>query len=249
MKLMLRTSIVSLFTSLFATLAACGSAPKPMPAPEPPPVVVVPEKPLLTLPGEEVPLAYKRPLSDFLEQDASKIFQRVLTVSEVSNAVSIVLERKIEENGQCRIGPTTVEIVTENGATNTDATHFGEDCCPGTTCEMLPTSWNLRYINAVQSKDLAALSLLFPSKKKVAYSLVTPEAKSKKSYSRKDIAAGKLVNPPSCGFIETRPACEGPDAKTGAFQCKCDGGGYHVTYDWAKEGDTFVIVKIDESNS
>lgn len=248
MKLMLRTSIVSAFTALVTTLGACGSAPKPAPAPEPPPVEVVPEKPLLTLPGESVPEAYQRPLSDFLEQDMSKIFQRVLEVSEVSNAISIVLERKIEQGGECRIGPTTVEIITENGATNTNATHFGEDCCPGTTCAMLPTSWNLRYINAVKSKDLAALAQLFPNKKKVAYSLVTPEAKSKKSWSRKDIAAGKFVNPPTCGFIDTRPACGEPDAK-GAFQCQCDGGGYHVTYDWAKEGDTFVIVKIDESSS
>ena len=50
------------------------------------------------------------------------------------------------------------------------------------------------------------------------------------------------------GFISLQPSCGEPDAK-GKFQCRCDGGGYHVTYDWEKEGDTFVIVAISEESS
>jgi len=251
MKHLVRSSFLSIVTAFLALLiGACGSTPKPVPTPEPEPVVVIPEKPLLRLPGDEnVPEAYRRALSDFLEQDLSKMYQRVIEVSEVSNAVSIVLERKIEMEGSCRIGPSTIELMVENGETKTESTHFGEDCCPGSPCAMVPDSWNLRYINTIKGDDLTALSKLVPAKKKLAYTLVTPEGKTKKSFSRKDVAGGKFVNPPTCGFVNTRPSCNAPDAKTGAFQCQCNGGGYQVTYDWAKEGDTFVIIKIDESSS
>ena len=96
------------------------------------------------------------------------------------------------------------------------------------------------------------LAGLVPAKGKLTYHLVTggdgKVSDTKRTFTRKDIAAGKLVNPPGCHFIETRPDCAPPDATSGAVQCSCHGGGYHVTYDWKREGDAMVIVKIDESD-
>ncbi len=237
---------------MLLTLGACASAPPPPPPPEPEPVVI-PEKPILNLPGEAIPADYARAFSDFLEEDVGKIYQRVVEVSEISNAVDIQLERRFEVEGMCHVGPSVVSFTKkDDGSLEREIAHFGEDCCPGATCLMVPNGWNLRYINAVKANDLAALSALVPAKKKLKYSFVGGSEgkvdKSKKQFSRKDVAAGKFTNPPGCGFINMAPSCGEPDAK-GKFQCRCDAGGYHVTYDWEKEGDTFVIVSISEESS
>lgn len=243
---------ISHLVLLVATLTACGSTQKPPPAPAPEPIVEAPkEEPLPHIDGDgQVPERFAKAFGEWLrDENAGGIYTRVVTVSEVSNAVSLVVERRIEMNGECRIGPSTIEIIEEAGETKAEATHFGEDCCPDTRCEMTPDSWNLRYIHAVDAKDPKALSVLFAATKKLKYELVTPDGKSKKTWSRKDIAAGKFVNPPGCGFIDTRPSCGEPDAKTGAFTCRCDGGGTHTEFNWEKEGDGFVIVSINESSS
>lgn len=238
--------------ALVLSLGACASAPPPVQVPVEEPRVIQ-EKPLLNLPGETVPEAYARAFSDFLEEDVAKVYQRVVEVSEISNALELVVERRVESEGMCQVGPSVVSFVQkDDGTLAREVAHFGDDCCPGTVCLMLPSSWNLRYINAVKSKDLAALAALVPAKKKLKYNFVgateSGTEKSKKQFSRKDVAAGKFTNPPGCGFINLQPSCGEPDAK-GKFQCRCDGGGYHVTYDWEKEGDTFVIVAISEESS
>lgn len=233
--------------------AACGSAPKPAPPP-PEPIVEAPEEeeePLPHIDGDaQVPERFAKAFGEWLRaENAGGAFTRVITVSEVSNAVTVVVERHLEMGGECRIGPSAIELTLEDdGDITSEATHFGEDCCPGTQCEMTPDSWNLRYIHAVDAEDDQALSLLFPAKKKVKYKLATPEGTTKEAWSRKDIAAGKFAAP-GCGFVDTRPSCGEPDPKTGAFTCRCDGGGTHTELNWQKEGDGFVIVSIDESSS
>lgn len=239
-----------LISALTLPFIACGSAPKPAPvAPEPPPPPP-PEAPLPTLSGDDqVPERFQKTFRTWLKDDVPGVYSRVVEVREVSNAVAVVLERRIEMGGECRVGPSTLDIIHDEGKEpEISIEHFGDDCCPGTTCAMAPLSWHLRYIKAVADKDLAALSLLVSAKKKLAYRLVTPDGKSKKTYGKKDIAAGKLMSPPGCGFVDTRPSCGDPNPKTGAFQCACHGGGYHVTYDWVKEGDGFALVAIDEQS-
>jgi len=257
MKTHLRSTLSLLLGALVALpIAACGSTPKaPPPAPAPEPIVVIKEEPLPSIAGDEqVPERFKRSFGEFLKGAEGGGYARVIEVREVSNAVAIVLERRLETLQSCRVGPSTLEIVDDEGERTTDVVHFGEDCCPGTTCEMGPMSWNLRYLKALADDDLGAFAALVPAKKKLKYKLVAATESgapktSKQAYSRKDIAAGKFKSPPDCGFVDTRPSCREPDVKTGAFQCACDGGGYHVTYDWEKEGEGYVLVAIDESSS
>ena len=243
--------------SLFSILAVggCASAPPPkaeavvVTEPEPEPIA----EPLPSLPGDDkVPERFRKAFGEWLKEDAASIYTRVVEVSEVSNAVSVVVMRQYEGDGECRTGPSTLELIEQDGAIEADITHFGDDCCPGTTCAVSNHGYNLRWIAAVESKDWAALAGLVPARGKLTWELVTRDGekvkKVRKSFTRKDIAAGKADNLPGCGFIYMRPDCEEVDPATGGFTCSCNGGGSHTTYTWKKEGDAMVVSRIDETS-
>jgi hypothetical protein len=252
---MSKTHLVVVVVGLFSLMAVGGCASAPQPKAEPV-VVVEPEpepEPLPSIPGDDkVPERFRKAFGEWLKGDEASVYSRVVEVSEVSNALSVVVTRRYEGDGECRTGPSTVEFMEQDGAFQTEVTHFGDDCCPGTTCAVSNLGYNLRWIAAVAGKDWAALSALVPAKGKLTWELVTSDGdkvkKVRKSFTRKDIAAGKGENLPGCGFINTRPDCELPDPKTGGFTCSCNGGGTHTTYTWKKDGDAMVVVRIDESS-
>jgi hypothetical protein len=165
----------------------------------------------------------------------------------VSNAASLVLLRHTEGNGACFEGPSKLDLIEyeSGGELTVELQHFGDDCCPGTRCTRGPDGWNLRYLALLAAKNWQELSLLVPAKKKLT-SVVNGEKPS--TFSRKDVANGRFADAPSCGFMYNVTSCSELDEKTASFSCRCDGGGYHVTYDWEREGEGFVLVAISESS-
>lgn len=243
----MKLSLMSILTSLALGCGSVETKPAPTPA-EPTPVAPAPE-PLPRIAGDEqVPEKFKTPFGEWLRaENGAGSYQKVVEVSEISNAVTIVLERKTEEGGVCRVGPSTLELYEESTGLKTSLRDFGQDCCPGTTCERDPDGWNLAYIKAVAANDLTTLATFVSAKKKLTYTLTTPDGKTKRVVGPKDFGARKPPNLPGCGFIDTAPSCEPATAK--GFTCSCTGGGTNATFEWVKDGDKFVIVKIDESSS
>jgi hypothetical protein len=95
------------------------------------------------------------------------------------------------------------------------------------------------------AKDWVGLAQLVPATKQLV-SVVNGE---RSTFSRNDVGKGRFAEAPGCSLIHGATGCSEVDEKTASFTCRCDAGGYHVTYDWKREGDGFVLVRISESSS
>jgi hypothetical protein len=231
---------------------ACASTPVPPPPPAPAPATVT-EPALPTLEADDkVPAAYLQDFRAWLRDDHAGIYRRVISVEEVGQGVSVVLERQLTVGGECRVGPSTLTTFASESGFKHNIEHFGDDCCPGSTCAPTPQAYNLRWLQAVAAKDWAKLEQLVPTKGKLTYELADASEgrvkKSKKTYTRRDVAAGNFDMAPGCGFVHTKPSCGDADPKTGAFTCRCDGGGTHTSFEWKREGDGMVVVRIEASS-
>jgi len=94
---------------------------------------------------------------------------------------------------------------------------------------MLSTCLALSTAAAVAKKDRAAAAAHVPADGQVAFTLNVPDGTSKETWKQSDVAEGK-ADTPGCGPIPTRPSCDEAATPEGMFQCRCDGGGYHVTH-------------------
>ena len=229
--------------------SAAQSAPTP-PArfdPQPPPVKITGPT-LSTLKGDdELPEPWLSRFRAWLGKQEDAPYVAVTETFVVSNGASVLLLRHTEANGACYEGPSKLDLVEyeSGGELTIELQHFGDDCCPGTQCTRGTDGWNLHYLSLLAAKDWAALSQLVPAKKNLV-SVVNGEKPS--TYSRKDVASGRFSDFPSCGLVYNVTGCSDLDEKQASFTCRCDGGGYHVTYDWEREGDGFVLVQISESS-
>lgn len=220
----------------------------PSPAEPQPPRIKITGPTLSTLKGDEaLPEPWLSRFRAWLSAQEDPPYAAVTETLVVSNAASLVLLRHTEAPGVCYEGPSKLDLIEyeTGGELTVELEHFGDDCCPGTQCTRGPDGWNLRYLALLAAKDWAGLSQLVPAKKKLS-SMVNGEKPS--TFSRKDVANGRFSDAPSCGFMYNVTGCSEVDEKTASFTCRCDGGGYHVTYDWEREGDGFVLVSISESS-
>jgi hypothetical protein len=254
--------------ALIVALAACGSS---HPVVHTPPAggsdaaanpveravdrPVAPARPLATLAGDDkIDERWRTPFRTWLTAAGETSYVEVIDTQIVSNSAAIVLRRHTEQGGECREGPSTLTIIQDEGAEPSyEVTDFGDDCCAGTECKRTEQSWNLRYLKTVEAKDWPGLAKLAPARGKLVLhaTWATDDGKGgeqTRRLTRKEIAAGKLTDPPGCGFINTTPTCEPRDARGKGFTCACNGGGYHVTYRWQKEGAGFVLARIDEDS-
>lgn len=225
-----------------------GAPTPPAPAEPQPPPVKISGPTLSTLKGDEaLPEPWLSRFRAWFGAQENPPYAAVTETFVVSNAASVVLLRHTEGKGSCYEGPSKLDLIEyeTGGELTAELDHFGDDCCPGTTCTRGPDGWNLRYLSLLAAKDWAALSQLVPAKKKLV-SVVNGEKPS--TFSRKDVANGRFSDAPSCGFMYNVTGCSDVDEKQASFTCRCDGGGYHVTYDWEREGDGFVLVSISESS-
>lgn len=225
------------------------SAPTPASPAEPrPPLIKITSPTLSTLKGDEaLPEPWLSRFRAWLSAQEDPPYAAVTETLVVSNAASLVLLRHTEADGVCYEGPSKLDLIEyeTGGELTVELDHFGDDCCPGTQCTRGPDGWNLRYLRLLAAKNWQELSLLVPAKKKLT-SVVNGEKPS--MFSRKDVANGRFSEAPACGFMYNVTGCSEVDEKTASFTCRCDGGGYHVTYDWEREGDGFVLVSISESS-
>jgi hypothetical protein len=220
------------------------------PAPtEPRPQAVTLSQPTLsTLKGDEaLPEPWLSRFRAWLSAQEAPPYEAVTETFVISNAASLVLLRHTEGDGVCYEGPSKLDLIEyeTGGELTVELDHFGDDCCPGTQCTRGPDGWNLRYLSLLAAKNWQDLSLLVPAKKKLSW-VVNGEKPS--TFSRKDVANGRFADAPSCGLMYNVTGCSEVDERTASFSCRCDGGGYHVTYDWEREGDGFVLVAISESS-
>lgn len=161
----------------------------------------------------------------------------------MSNDVSILLLRRTQADGVCLEGPSKLDWTEGEGAP--ELTHFGDDCCRDTSCKRGPDGWNLRYLSLLADRNWSELSRLVPAKSKLTWS-VNGEAPSQ--LTRAEVAAGGFADAPGCGLMYNETGCTELDEQAMTFTCRCDGGGYHVTYTWQREGDDFVLSEIYESS-
>jgi hypothetical protein len=233
-----------------AKLPAKAVPATPSPASPSAPGPFVTGRELRHLPGDQaIPEPWRFRFRFWLTDQSRPSYVRVLESEAISNAVTVVLERRSERDGVCLAGPTRLALIQETGATQASAElqDFGDDCCPGTECVPSAEGWNLRYLALVAAKDWAKLALLVPAKRALRWTINAGEQPTV-SVTRSDVAKGKLHDPPGCGLLYNVPSCEGT-SQTSSFTCRCDGGGSHVVFSWQKEGDGFVLVAIDESSS
>ena len=173
----------------------------------------------------------------------------VTRVEVVSNSVSVVLQRRSEVDGVCLQGPSKLDLIQYEGAPELtqEIRHFGDDCCPGTECVRTSEGWNLHYLSLLVDKNWKELAMLVPTKRKLVWSINGGEQPTVQ-LTRKQVAAGKLESAPGCGLVYDEPNCDALDDKAAGFTCRCDGGGYHVSYEWEREGAGFVLVGIAEDS-
>ena len=245
--------------------SACSrSAPSPTPPPAPLPTVVAsaeqasaqpapatpPPRSLASLPGDEqLPEPWRARFRTWLSAQSNPPYVRVIDSQVISNAMSVVLERRMEKAGVCLTGPSRVELVQDEEAkpASLEVQDFGEDCCPGSECARTSEAWNLRYLAMLTAKNWLELSKLVPAQRQLVWTINGGEQPTVK-LTRKDVAAGRFHDAPNCGFIYSLPSCEGISEGSNGFVCRCDGGGYHVRYLWEREGTGFVLVRIEEDS-
>ncbi len=257
-------------------LFACGlttgcsrPAPQPVPAPGPAkasalevqrpiapapatanPALVAAPRPPITLPGDEqLPEPWRARFRAWLGSETKPTYVAVTRVEITSNAASVVLQRRTQVDGVCLQGPSKLDLIQYEGTPELtrDVLHFGDDCCPGTQCVRTSEGWNLHYLTLLADKNWKELSLLVPAKRKLVWTVNGGEVPTVE-LTRKQVAAGKLQQAPDCGLVYNVPSCDDIDDKAAGFSCRCDGGGYHVTYDWEREGTGFVLVHVVEES-
>jgi len=202
----------------------------------------------INLKGDDaLPEHWRSSFRAWLGAQADAPYVAITGTMVMSNAISILLLRHTEPNGVCLEGPSKLDLMEAEGTSQlaVELEHFGDDCCPGTECTRTPDGWNLRYLSLLAAKNWQELSLLVPAKKKLV-STVNGETPSK--LTRKQVASGGFSDAPSCGLMYNVTGCSEVDEKTASFTCRCDGGGYHVTYAWEREGSGFVLVETYESS-
>lgn len=212
-----------------------------------PPVVTAPPA-LSALKGdEELPEPWRTRFRTWLSEQKNSSYVAVTAAQVVSNAVTVVLQRQATTDGVCLQGPSRLDLIENEGAPELtrEIEHFGDDCCPGTDCTRTSDGWNLRYLSLLAAKNWQELALLLPAQRKLDW-VINGDAEPK--LTRKDVAAGRFSNAPNCGLMYNVPSCDALDEKSNRFNCRCDGGGYHVTYAWEREGSGFVLVAIAESS-
>jgi hypothetical protein len=198
---------------------------------------------------EQLPEPWRARFRTWLSAQANATYVRVTASFVISNAVSVVLERRSEKDGVCLTGPSKLDLMQDAGTEQVSAEvqDFGDDCCPGTACERTSDGWNLRYLSLLGAKNWQELALLVPAQGKLTWTINGGEVPTVK-VTRKDVAAGRFNEAPSCGFMYNVPSCDALAEGANAFTCRCDGGGYHVSYAWEREGTGFVLVSIDENS-
>jgi hypothetical protein len=198
---------------------------------------------------EQLPEPWRARFRAWLSAQPKPTYVRVVDAAVISNAVSVVLERRREDKGVCWSGPTKLELVEEEGTgqLSAEAQDFGDDCCPGTECVRTSDGWNLRYLALLGAKNWRELSLLVPAQQKLVWTINGGEVPTVK-VTRKDVAAGRFKQAPNCDFMYNTPSCDPIAEGSGNFTCRCDGGGYHVSFAWEREGTGFVLVSIDENS-
>jgi hypothetical protein len=192
---------------------------------------------------DQLPEPWRARFRGWLAAQTNPTYVAVVGNQVMSNAISIVLQRRTQIAGVCLQGPSKLELLDEG---TPELTHFGDDCCPGTECVRTVDGWNLRYLALVAARSWKELSLLVPAERKLVWH-VNDEGPTVR-LSRKQVAAGQFREPPNCGLIYDVPSCDPVDATGNGFICRCDGGGYHVAYTWQREGNGFVLVDIAESS-
>jgi len=187
----------------------------------------------------------------WLAEQEAPTYAELTDVDVIANAATVVLRRRIEADDECREGPTRLTLIYDDGAPpQAERVDFGDDCCPGTTCVRTPSSWNLRYQQAVAEKDAAALAALLPTKRPLVWRAVaaTEDAAddTTRSVTRASLTKGEFPELPGCNVLHATPACAEPSRD--GFTCTCDAGGYHVEYTWKTNGADFSLVTIEEQS-
>jgi hypothetical protein len=186
-------------------------------------------------------------------KDLGGIFVGVVAARETSDGVTVLLKRHWKQSADaiCFEGPTTLRIRQQDGEDPTfEDESWGSHCCPGEPCEPPETAleWNLRYVNAVVAKDRATLASLLPSKGSVAWRVGAAARAKTRKITRKEALKGALDGAAACDFLAQRAECEPLRAASTTFRCQCLGEGSSASFDWKKEGESWVLASIDESS-
>ena len=172
----------------------------------------------------------------------------LLATSEVSNAATALLEERRGAGGECRLHWLWIEAMDRDdgaGVGEVEARRFGGECCDAGPCARTLEGQHLRLLRAVAAKDWQAAAEHVAEDKAVAYVELTPEERSEAAWTRAQVASG-AANIPSCGPFDTQPSCDEAAAADGSFTCRCDGGGYHVTYRYAPPATTTGVARLVE---
>jgi hypothetical protein len=238
--------VVGLVALLGGFLVGCGAKPEvgglpeagPSSAPEAPATAVAPT----AAPVVAAPIRFEG--DKLLSQRFAEVFGgwtraaegqgaslTLVAVSEVSNAATALLEERSGAGAECRLRWVWIEAMDreDGGGVGAVASRgFGGDCCGSEGCARTIEGQHLHLLRAIAAEDWSAVAAHVPDGESVAYSEVTPEEQEKATWSKAKIAAGE-VRPPGCGPIDTLPSCDAA-AADGSFSCRCDGGGYHISY-------------------
>lgn len=172
----------------------------------------------------------------------------LLATSEVSNAAMALLEERRGAGGECRLHWLWIEAMVRDdggGVGEVEERRFGGECCDAEPCARTPAGQHLRLLRAVAAKDWVAVAEHVAEGEGARYVEVTPEERSEARWTRTKVAAGE-ANVPSCGPFDTQPSCDEAPAADGSFECRCDGGGYHVTYRYAPPAAPTGVARLVE---
>jgi|GEM_PF-3101311 len=175
-----------------------------------------------------------------------------LASSEVSNAASAAFDEDRGAGDECRSGWLWLEVIEGADKTLGEITveRFAGDCCGANECERTTEGQHLHFLRSVAKKDWAAVAAHVPDEGAITFVNNTPDGEKRKTTGRTAVAAGE-ADIAGCGPLMSRPSCDEAIGEDGAFTCRCDAGGYHVTYAYqmptSKRGlATVTLISADE---
>ncbi|MCB9732185.1 MAG: hypothetical protein H6745_06180 [Deltaproteobacteria bacterium] len=196
----------------------------------------------------EVPDRFATAFAGFFAQGGPDRSYKVLEVSIVSNGAKVFVEERVGKGAECRVGWAWLDTIDKEGenagVTDVEATRFGGDCCTDEPCGRTIPGAFLHFLGALHDKAWLEVAKFVPGDATVELTINTPEDSSKAKYGHADVEAGKF-EAPGCFGTEMMPSCDDAAGDDGGFTCRCDAGGYHVTYTFkAGEGENALPVLV-----
>jgi hypothetical protein len=172
---------------------------------------------------------------------------RIERIWRCGNCEEVVAVERIQGPSGCQEGRLAVTISEQNCAVDVDARIIPKDCCEKPCQAPSPTAWMLRYLGALEHKDLAALrALVHPTR---GLRVRIDGSDDTLTRARLDRTVLDRLNSPGSDLLlfYGNFTCN-EDFRARTWQCILGAGGFGGTYTWEGNAQMAYVVEVEETN-